>query len=96
MSEPTAPVLTMPCPTCGSEMARTDTIRVDGENRPLYIDCYKCFTPECQRKACVFFEPSGGLVADEPGIIEREIARTGAFFPHTVTQGMGRWGKFGR
>lgn len=97
MTEPSNPIIDVPCPSCGEGMLRVDVIRVDAEKRPLFIDLYKCHTPECGRKAAIFFEPDGGLTAPEQDLIQREIARTGAFFPHTITQGgMGRWGKFGR
>lgn len=97
MSEPSNVVVDLTCPTCGETMARVDTVRADAEKRPLFIDLYKCLQPECGRKAAIFFEPVGGLTAPEQNLIQREIARTGAFFPHTMTQGgMGQWRKFGR
>lgn len=67
------------CPSCRQPLERGEVI--DQTDKNPRIDFYACPREGCQgNKIAVFFEVSGQHT-HEPGFVEREIARRGAFFP---------------
>ena len=80
----------IPCVACKREMERVRTVDKDDQSRPLHIEMYRCPDESCARKAVLMYEPLGGLAEDQRSFVEREIARSGAFFPSDFTGSGGR------
>ena len=83
--------LTVLCPACHQPYARVDT--VPQSDQGPRIEFYQCLGADCAGtggKLAVLFEVDGAHAAPEPGFVQREIARRGAFFPSDHTRGAGR------
>jgi hypothetical protein len=79
--------LEIPCPAgCATVLERVmdETESAKGPR----IEVYRCPDTACARKVAVIYEPGGGLSQDQRTWVEREVARTGAFFPQDYP-GMG-------
>ena len=75
----------LPCVACQRQMERIKTVEKDDKGRPLHIEMYQCADEACARKAVLMYEPLGGLAEDQRSFVEREIARSGSFFPSDYT-----------
>ena len=61
-------------------MTRDDALSTAQTAECPRIDLYAC-AQGCSGKFAVIFELDGAYVQPEPGFVEREVARRGAFFP---------------
>jgi hypothetical protein len=79
--------LALPCHGCGAAMRRV--MQVEETPKGPAIDVYQCETDGCKLKIDVIYEPAGGLSEAQKTWLEREVARTGAFFPADYRSGGG-------
>lgn len=70
------------CHECGSPVERIQEIN-EPENMltGVRIDVYQCSNEPCKRRAVIVYEPTGGLTETQQTWVEKEVMRTGSFFP---------------
>lgn len=76
------------CPTCRATLLRVDVVEQSAQGPR--IEFYQCEKDTCVGKLAVLFELSGDLRPTEPGFVEREVGRRGAFFPQDFGAGGAR------
>ncbi len=87
--------LTILCATCHQPLERFDA--VDQSEHGPRQDYYQCSRDGCTGgKLAVLFELSGEHAPIEPGFVQREVARRGAFWPSDLAGSGGFRGGGGR
>lgn len=77
---------TLTCPACGSDMRLLrEQESPEGLASGVKMETHQCPADHCGRKAVVVYEPASGHSAESATWVEKEIARTGAFFPGDYT-----------
>lgn len=85
MSEDVLPLI-IACPRCHAPLALFDLLEQTAETPRL--EFYTCQADGCSPlKFAVYWERGDGLGPPEPGFVDREVARRGAFFPSDYQAG---------
>ena len=83
-----ASALAVMCHACSATMALVlEVPNPEGMADGVRIEVYQCSADGCGRKVDVIYEPVTGLTEPEKTWVEREVARTGAFFPSDYRPG---------